>query len=495
MKTIKFIDTTLRDGHQSLWATRMKTAHMVPVAHLLDKAGFQSVELMGTVHFDACLRYLHEDPWERIRILCAALPSTPLGALIRSKSLTSFNIVPDSVISLWIERCAANGIKRLMIFDALHDWNNLSKSVATAKKAGIEVSVPLVYSLSPVHTDKFYAKKTQEMVKKLDPHTVMIKDSIGLLTPERTKTLVPTIKKHIGDRPLEMHSHCTTGLAPLCCIESVECGVDTIYTCMSPLANGPSHPSIENMNMNLKRLGYETDIDDSAITAISDHFRYIAEREGLPLGVPAEYDVFQYIHQVPGGMITNLEFMLSQRDMGDRLEEILDEISVIREEWGYPVMITPFSQIVGTQAVLNVLSGKRYQTTTEEGARYVLGHYGKPPAPINQNVLDKLCETPEGRRFLTYEQPQPSIQDLRKESGRPEISDDELLLRVLFPEEHVEKTLKAGPIETRYPRGDKPVMALIQELTAREDFTYFNVQKNRFSLTVKKNPDGRKTQN
>ena len=494
MKTIKFIDTTLRVGHQSLWATRMRTAHMVPVAHLLDKAGFQSVELMGTVHFDACLRYLREDPWERIRILSAALPRTPLGALIRSKSLTSFNIVPDSVISLWIERCAANGIKRLMIFDALHDWNNLSKSVLTAKKAGIEVSVPLVYSLSPVHTDEFYAQKTQEMIQKLDPHTVMIKDSIGLLTPERTKTLVPTVKKYIGDRPLEMHSHCTTGLAPLCCIESVECGVDTLYTCMLPLANGPSHPSIEKMNMNLKRLGYDTDIDDAAVTAISDHFRYVAEREGLPLGVPAEYDAFQYIHQVPGGMITNLTFMLSQRGMEDRLEEVLDEISVIREEWGYPVMITPFSQIVGTQAVLNVLSGERYGTTTEEGARYVLGHYGKPPAPVNQNVLDKLCETPEGKRYLTYEQPQPSIQDLRKESGRSKISVFVLLLRVLFPEEHVEKTLQAGPIETRFPRGDKPVMALFQDLTARDDFTYCNVQKNNFSLTVKKDTGSRQAQ-
>lgn len=486
MKKINFIDTTLRDGHQSLWATRMRTAHMVPIAHLLDTAGFQSVELMGTVHFDACLRYLHEDPWERIRILCAALPHTPLGALIRSKSLTSFNIVPDSVITLWIERCAANGIRRLMIFDALHDWNNLSNSVATAKKLGIEVSVPLVFSLSPVHTDEFYAEKTQELIAKLDPDTVMIKDSIGLLTPERTQTLVPLIKKYIGDRPLEMHSHCTTGLAPLCCIESVACGVDSVYTCMSPLANGPSHPSIENMNMNLKRLGYQTDIDAAAVAAISDHFRYIAEREGLPLGVPAEYDVFQYTHQVPGGMITNLKFMLAQRGMENRLEEVLNEISVIREEWGYPVMITPFSQLVGTQAVLNVFSGQRYRTTTEEGARYVLGHYGKPPAPVDPEVLDRICETPEGRRFSTWKQPQPSIQDLRKESGHATVSDDELLLRVLFPEEHVEKTLKAGPIQTHYPRGDKPVMALIAELTARQDFTYCSVQKNGFSLTIRK---------
>lgn len=487
MKTISFIDTTLRDGHQSLWATRMKTAHMLPIAPLIDQAGFKSVELMGTVHFDACLRYLREDPWERIRLVSQALPHTPVGALIRSKSLTSFNIVPDSVISLWIKRCAANGIKRLMIFDALHDWRNLAISVAAARAEGIEVSVPLVYSISPVHTDEFYSQKTAEMIETLDPDTVMIKDSIGLLTPERTRTLVPAIKRHIGDRPLEMHAHCTTGLAPLCCLDSVKLGVDTLYTCVSPLANGPSHPSVENMTMNLNRLGYATSIDQSAVKAIADHFLYIAKREGKPVGVPAEYDAFQYVHQVPGGMITNLKFMLGQRNMEHRLGEVLEEISVIREEWGYPVMITPFSQIVGTQAVMNVLSGERYRITTAEGARYVFGHYGKTPAPVDGNVLDKISNTAEGKKYRNWEQPQPTIEDLRKEIGRPGISDDELLLRILFPEEHVEATRAAGPIQIQYPRGDKPVMALIQELTARNDYGYIHIQKKGFSLTLQKN--------
>jgi oxaloacetate decarboxylase alpha subunit len=235
-----------------------------------------------------------------------------------------------------------------MIFDALHDWSNLALSVAAAKAEGMEVCVPLVYSLSPVHTDEFYAQKTVEMIAALDPDTVMIKDSIGLLTPERVRTLVPAIKRHIGARTLEMHSHCTTGPGPLCCLESVKLGVDTLYTCVSPLANGPSHPSVENMTMNLRRLGFATPIDQSAVEGIADHFLYVARREGLAVGVPAEYDAFQYVHQVPGGMITNLKFMLAQRKMGHRIGEVLEEISVIREEWGYPVMITPFSQIVGT---------------------------------------------------------------------------------------------------------------------------------------------------
>ncbi len=487
MKKIEFVDTTLRDGHQSLWATRMTTPQMLPIVPLLDEAGFYAVDLMGTVQFDACLRYLRENPWERIRLLAQAMPKTPLSGLIRSKSLTSFNIVPDAVIELWIRRCAANGLRRLMIFDALHDWGNLEQSVKVAKAVGIEVVVPLVYSLSPVHTDEFYARKTKELMRRLKPDRVMIKDSIGLLTVDRTRTLVPVIKKIIGDLPFEMHSHCTTGLAPLCCLESVERGIGTIHTCMAPLANGPSHPSAENMIKNLRRLGYQPMIDGKTVEKISDHFRYVARREGKPIGAPVEYDAFQYVHQVPGGMISNLQFMLAQRGMEHRLEEVMEEISRIRQEWGYPVMITPFSQVVGTQAVLNVLMGERYKTSTDEAIRYVLGHYGKTPAPVDRNVLDKMLNLPEAKRFRNWVQPQPTIEELRKEIGRPHISDDELLLRALFPEEIVDATLAAGPIQAHYPSGHKPIVALIQELTRKEDRPYIHIAKGNFKLTLKRN--------
>lgn len=488
MQEITFVDTTLRDGHQSHWATRMSTAHMLPIAPLLNEAGFYSVDLMGTVQYDACIRYLRENPWERIRLLAKAMPQTPLSGLIRSKSLTSFNIVPDSVIALWIKRCAENGLRRLMIFDALHDWDNLEISVKTAKAEGIEVVIPLVYSLSPVHTDEFYARKTKEMIKRLKPDRVMIKDSIGLLTVDRTRTLVPVVKKLIGKIPFEMHSHCTTGLGPLCSLESVKLGVETIHTCFSPLANGPSLPSVENMIRNLRRLGYAPRVDEKAVESISDHFRYVAKREGKPIGVPVEYDAFQYVHQVPGGMISNLHFMLAQRKMEHRLDEVLEEIGVIREEWGYPVMITPFSQLVGTQAVLNVLMGERYKTTTDEAVRYVLGHYGQTPAPVDPNVLDKMLNLPEAKKFLNWQQPQPTIDELRKEIGHPNISDDELLLRILFPEEHVNATIAAGPIQTTYPSGHKPLLCLIQELTKRNDYTSVHLQKGDFKLSLLRRP-------
>ncbi|HSR13467.1 MAG TPA: hypothetical protein VLS90_18620, partial [Thermodesulfobacteriota bacterium] len=461
-----------------------RTAHMAPIAPVIDEAGFYAVDLMGTVQFDSCLRYLRENPWERIRVLAKAMPKTPLSGLIRSKSLTSFNIVPDSVIELWIRRCAANGLRRLMIFDALHDWDNLAISVKTARAEGIEVVVPLVYSLSPVHTDEFYDRKTEEMMKRLSPDRVLVKDSIGLLTVDRTRTLIPVIKRRIGNTPFEMHSHCTTGLAPLVCLESVRLGVETIHTCFSPLANGSSHPSIENMARNLRRLGYMPAIDEKAVEAASSHFLYVAKREGKPVGAPVEYDAFQYVHQVPGGMISNLRFMLDQRGMGHRIEEVLEEISVVRQEWGYPVMITPFSQIVGTQAVLNVLMGERYRTATDEAIRYVMGHYGKTPAPVNPDVLDKMVNLQEAKKFRNWTQPQPTIQELRKEMGMPHVADDEFLLRVLFPEEHVNATLAAGPVPTAYPRGDKPLMALVRELGKLEDVSYIHIEKEGFSLTL-----------
>ncbi len=487
MAKVDFVDTTLRDGPQSLWATRMRTAHMLGVTELIDNCGYRAVELMGAVHFDACLRYLREDPWERVRLICEAMPNTKVGALIRSKCLTSFSVVPDSIVRLWVQRCAANGLRRLMIFDALHDWSNIKNAVETARECGIEIVVPLVYSISPVHTDEFYARKAREMVRDLNPDVVLIKDSIGLLTPDRIRTLVPTIKKQIGALPLEMHAHCTTGLAPLCCLESVDLGVDAITTCAKPLANGPSHPSIENMEMNLRRLGHEPNIDIDSARQVSDHFAWIAAREGKPVGSPVEYDVFQYSHQVPGGMISNLEFMLGQRNMGHRLDEVLNEVSRIREEWGYPVMITPFSQLVGTQAVLNVLSKERYATTTEEGLHFVLGHYGQTPAPVDSNVLDKMLSLPGNRKMLDWEQPQPSIEDVRRDLKLGDVDDDEFLLRALFTQEHVEATRAAGPICRDYAKSDTPEITLIRELAQRDDYQQVSVEKEGFSLTMRRN--------
>jgi oxaloacetate decarboxylase (Na+ extruding) subunit alpha len=487
MSEINFIDTTLRDAHQSLWATRMTTAMMLPIAPVIDRAGYKLIDLMGTVQFDACLRYLREDPWERIRLIHKAMPNTPLGAGFRSEGLTGFNIVPDSLVCLWIERLAANGISEVLIMESLHDWDNIAGYVKAGKAAGMTVKIPLVFCDSPVHTDEYYGKRTAHLMKQLKPDAVYIKDANGVTPPERVKTLVPAIQKHLKGLPLELHSHCTTGLAPVAYLEAIKLGVKTLHTAVPPLANGASQPSINNIMMNARRLGFTPRIDEQAVAAETAHFRHVARQEGKPEGAPVEYDLFQYQHQVPGGMISNLEFMLSERKLEHRLNEVLEEIARIRVDWGYPIMVTPFSQILGTQAMINVVSGERYSMAPRETIMYILELYGKSPAPIDPNVKDKILGLPEAKDMLKWTPPQPSIQELRKKFGRPEISDDEFLLRVLFAQEHVDATIAAGPTKTSYPTGDKPVMVLVDELMNRKSSSYIHVRKGDFSFTIQNN--------
>ena len=486
MKEIGFVDTTLRDGHQSLWATRMSTAMMFPVASLIDEAGYDVVELLGQVQADTCVRYLRENPWERLRIMAKAMPKTPLRVAIRGKSLTGFGIFPDSVVNLYIKRYVANGARSLTIFDFLHNLDTFSQFIPVAKAEGLEVVVMMGYMVSPVHTDEHYQRYACEIANRTSADCIVLEDPMGTLTPERTRTLMPALLS--AGLPVELHAHCTIGLAPLVYLEAIQLGVTRLHTCASPLANGSSLPSIENIIRNARRLGYTSFIDEKKIEAISDHFRYGAKREGKPLGMVAEYDNFQFIHQVPGGMISNFKFMLSQRGMEHRLDEVLEEVGKVCKEFGYPIMGTPYSQIVGTQAVLNVLSGERYNVVPNETIMYMLGHYGKPPGPIDQNVKDKVLSLPEAKKFLKWELPQPSIGELRQQYGYPGISDDELLLRILFPQEHVDATLAAGSIKTSYPRGDKPIMALIQELLTkkRERTFYIHIQKGDFLLSLEK---------
>jgi len=483
---VDLIDTTLRDGHQSLWATRMTTAMMLPIVPTIDRVGYKLIDLMGSVQFDACVRYLREDPWERIRLVAAAAPNTMLGAGFRSEGLTGFDIVPDALVCLWVERLVANGIGEIMVLESLHDWNNIAAFADTTRKSGARLKIPLSYTESPVHTDEYYAARTRELMRTLKPEVVYIKDANGIITPERVKTLVPALQAELGDTPLELHSHCTTGLAPAAYAEAMKLGVQTLHTAVPPLANGASQPSTFNVIQNARRLGYDVDIDDEAIEAESKHFHFVASREGKPKGKLVEYDVFQYKHQIPGGMISNLEFMLGERGLADRLEEVLEEIARIRVEWGYPIMVTPFSQILGTQAVMHVVTGDRYSMTTRETVMYMRELYGAPPAPIDQNVKDRVLSLPEARAMLNWTPPQPTVKEMKKQMGLSNTSDDEFLLRALFSGEHVDATIASAPMNTDYPRGDVPLMALIETLIKDKRPGHFNLSKGGLALNMKK---------
>ena len=448
MSEVRIIDTTLRDAPQCLWATRMTTAMMMPVAEKIDRAGFGRLDLAAAIQFDVCVRYLKENPWERFRLLREKIVRTPLMATVRGRSLVSFDILPDDVIELWTERLVANGFRVVCAMDGLNDIDNLVVSLKLAKALGATTEASLAYSLSPVHTDEHYASAAQDAIRKIGVDIVKIRDAGGLLTPDRVKTLVPALKRVLGDKKLALHSHCLTGLAPLVYLEAVKLGVDEVATSIAPLANGPAQPATQTFVRNARDLGFEVGVDLELANEIGEHFRRVAEQEGLPLGVPAEYDEFHFTHQVPGGMLTNLKFQLEQAGLSDRFDAVLGECARVREELGWPIMITPFSQLVGTQAVLNVVQGERYGVVPNEVKKYALGHYGKLLAPVQPDVLDRIVENGSSEITATPAPLEPAVPTLRKKY--PGQSDDERLLRFMFAGNQVDQMNAAGSMQTEY---------------------------------------------
>jgi oxaloacetate decarboxylase alpha subunit len=483
VKSLDVVDVTLRDGHQCLWATRMPTAMMLPIAGRMDRIGFKAIDLMANVTFDAMVRYLRENPWERIRLIRQAVTETPLIGWVRSRSLISFNLVPDDVVDLWVRRLVASGLRRLTLFDALFDIDNLAASIRTSKALGAYTVGALVFSSSPVHTDALFVDKTRELVR-LGVDAVLLKDSAGLLTPERVRTLVPAMQAVLGPVPLELHSHCTTGLAPVCYAEAIALGVSCVQTAISPLANGTSLPPTERIVDYARRLGRPTGLDRDGLDAMARHFREAALAAGKPLGEPVEYDPFHYAHQVPGGMMTNLRSQLAQAGLERRLDEVLAEAARVREELGYLNMVTPTSQLVGIQAVINVVQGERYRTIPDEVVKYALGHYGKLLAPIDPAVLDRIMATPAARAYAAREPLPPMVETVRARYGG-RISDDEVLLRIMFPEEHVEAMLAAAPVDPGSPPVSTPVVELVRALcTGPRRFGYVSLRMNELDLTL-----------
>jgi len=461
---IKVIDTTLRDAHQCLWATRMTTAMMLPVAARMDRIGFEAIDLMSAIQFDVCVRYLKEDPWQRLRLMRERVTRTKMQSAMRSKSLLSFDVQPDDVNFLWLECLAKNGIRRVRVIDALSDLDNIVDLLRRVKELGMESVGSVVFCQSPVHTDAFYARKTKELIKRAGIDVMMIKDPGGLLTSDRIRTLVPAMLKVTGKVPLELHSHCMTGLAPLVYLEGVRLGVTQIQTSIAPLANGPAQPATQTVARNLRGMGYEINLDDRLVDEVGEHFRRVAQQENLPLGVPMEYDRFHYEHQIPGGMLTNMRFQLEQAGLLHKFDAVLAETARVFKELGWPAMVTPFSQLVGTQAVLNVVQGERYKTVPDEVKKYALGYYGKPLAPVEPDVLDRIVANGSARIPLQPRPLAPAVPDLRRKY--PNIGDEERLLRHLYAGSQVDDMLAAGPMKTGFSY-DKPVVRLLKELAQR----------------------------
>ena len=484
MTTVKIVDTTLRDGHQCLWATRMSTPMMLPVAEKMDRIGFDVLEVMGAVQFDTCIRYLKEDPWARLRALKERITQTPLQALIRSKCALAFELQPDDIACMWVERLMANGIDRFIAFDGLHDLDNLVDSLLHAKKLGAYTTGWLIFSDSPVHTDALYVKKAREFLDRCKCDALMIEDTSGILTSERAATLVPALKREIGDVSLGLHVHNLVGLAQRTHIEAVKHGVDHIYTCIAPIADGNAPPSIQTTARNLRYLGYQVDLDDDLIDEVSRHFEAIALAEDKPIGKPQDFDAANFGHQVPGGVLSNLVSQLGAAGLGHKVDAVLSESSRVREELGWPIQVTPFSQFIGVQAALNVIEGERYARVPNEVKKYALGYYGKLLSPVEPNVLDRIVEN-GSKSIPPYPgKPGNALPGLRKQY--PGAGEDELLLRQSFPGTLVDDMYAAEPDTRDYALTEKPLLQLIQEIASQSKLRHVFIEKGPVKIDLRK---------
>ncbi len=486
MSQIKFVDTTLRDGQASLWAENMRTGMMLAVADRIDDAGFQAIELIASSHIKKCVRELREDPFERMRQVAKKITKTPLRA-IGAERIGAFELTPDSVVDLWFERMIANGMRQLRISDPANDPVGWKKSIGRAKKVGLTTILNQIYSVSPKHTDAYYARKAREAAA-LEPDYICLKDPGGLLTPERTAALIKVIQQEAPGLPIELHVHCTTGLGPLCAIEAIKLGIELIDVSVPPLANASSNPSVFNVAQNSRALGYSPAIDDESLKSVARDLTFFAKRENLPIGEPVEYDYSQYVHQVPGGMISNLRFQLKNLGLLHRLPEVLEEAIQVRKDLGYPIMVTPFSQFVGSQAAINIIKGERYVQVTDQVIQYATGLWGEEAASeVDSNVRDRILDRPRAKEFANWQPPEPSLEEVRNKLGGPSLGDDELLMRYVAGNEDVEAMRAAGAPKA-YSDTRNPLLTLLEELSRRKDFSRIHIRKNDLSLSLEKRP-------
>ncbi|MBQ0730631.1 MAG: sodium-extruding oxaloacetate decarboxylase subunit alpha, partial [Oleispira antarctica] len=431
-KAIEVTELVLRDAHQSLIATRMRTEDMLPICSKLDQIGYWSLEVWGGATFDACVRFLKEDPWERLRQLREALPNTRLQMLLRGQNLLGYRHYADDVVKAFVQKSAENGIDVFRIFDALNDVRNLETSMKAVKNAGKHAQGTLCYTTSPVHTPEKFVQQAKEL-RDMGADSIVIKDMAGLLTPFATFDLVSALKSEI-DLPIVMHSHSTAGLAPLCQLKAIEAGADRIDTAISAFAGGTSHPATESQVAALKDSQYDTGLDLNLLSEVADYFREVRKKyHQFESGFTRE-DVSVQINQVPGGMMSNLANQLKEQNALDRIREVFAEIPRVREDLGFPPLVTPSSQIVGTQAVYNVLGGERYKTITNEVKRYLQGGYGAAPAPVNKELQKRAI----GNETLIEGRPAdlltPEMDKIKAEISDLATSEEDILTYAMFPD-------------------------------------------------------------
>lgn len=442
-RKIGITDTILRDAHQSLMATRMRIEDMLPVLDQLDEAGFTSLECWGGATFDSCIRFLDEDPWDRLRTLKKHLKKTPLQMLLRGQNILGYRHYADDVVEKFVEKSAENGIDIFRIFDALNDVRNLEAALNAVKKTGKEAQMTICYTISDAHTIDYYKELAAKM-QEMGADSICVKDMAGILTPARGIELVRALKEVITV-PIVVHTHCTSGIAQLTYQAVIEAGADRIDTALSPLSEGTSQPPTESLVIALRELGYDITVDLEKLEPIADHFRVIKDKyikDGTLNPKMLTPDPRALLYQVPGGMLSNMYSQLTQAGATDKYEEVLKEVPKVRADLGYPPLVTPMSQMVGTQATMNVLTGQRYKVVSNEVKAYLLGSYGQSPVPIQESFRKPIIGDQEVITDRPANHLPPEFETLKAELGDLARSDEDVLTYALFPKVGKEFLLK-----------------------------------------------------
>ena len=448
MPGIGVMDTTIRDGQQSLWATRMTIGDMLPILPKMDEVGYWAIEAWGGATFDSCLRFLDENPWDRLRQIKAACPKTKLAMLVRGQNLVGYRHYSTDVVEKFIECAHKNGIEVFRVFDALNDINNVYDCARAVKKCGAHFEPAICYATSPVHTLDSYIDYARELAA-LGADSICIKDMAGLLTPYRTEKLVLAIKEATG-LPVHLHCHYVGGMAPANYIKGAESGAAIVDTASAPLAFGNSHPAVEMVAAAFKESRFDTGFDLDLLFEIADYWDEVRKRGHYKRGVSSLIHMQVYKHQIPGGMMSNLLSQLEIQHALDRLDDVVEEIPRVRAEVGFPPLVTPMAQIVGTQSVMNVLTGKRWSVVSKEMRDYLLGYYGQAPAPVNAELLKRVFgdgDLESLRADAMGEEP-PTFEQCKKEIGDLAVSDEDVLMYAMFPIEGRAYLSKHTPVES-----------------------------------------------
>ncbi len=435
MPKVYITDTILRDAHQSQAATRMRTDEMLPVADKLDKVGYYSLECWGGATFDACLRFLNEDPWERLRKLKAAMPNTKLQMLLRGQNILGYKHYADDVVDFFVKKSIENGIDIIRTFDALNDLRNMETAVKATKKYGGIAEVAISYTVSPVHTEDYFVQLAKD-IEAMGADTICIKDMANLLLPYDAYKLVKRLKSEVK-LPIHLHTHNTSGTGDMTYLKAIEAGVDIVDTALSPMANGTAQPATEALVATLKGTEYDTGLDMQLMSECATHFRGVAERlkkDGFLDPAVLNVDINTLLYQVPGGMLSNLIGQLKQANAMDRFYDVLAEIPRVREDFGYPPLVTPTSQIVGSQAVLNILAGERYKQVTKESKGLMRGEYGRLPAPVNKEIQKKIIGNEPVITHRPADDIKPELDKYREEIREYYEQEEDILSYALFPQ-------------------------------------------------------------